>query len=359
MREIWPEIQRWRQAGKPVALATIIAVEGSSLRPCGSKMAVTSDGDIAGSVSGGCVEGAIYEEAQQVLKNGLPRRLSYGIADREAWEVGLACGGSIQVYVESLQAPGWEEIEAEIEHCLKKKQMAALATVVGGPETGRRLLLWPDGRQQGNLGTAQFNARAAAAARQCWARQAPALIVEAAGQAGVEIFIDVLIPPPRLVIVGAVHIAIPLITIARALNFRTIVIDARSAFATSERFPHADELIVDWPATALEKLQPDPATYVVCLSHDDKLDNPALQTALASPACYVGALGSRQTHANRLEALRELGVPESNLERIHAPIGLNLGGRYPEEIALAIMAEIVAVRHGAVEPLAVRKRLAA
>jgi xanthine dehydrogenase accessory factor len=346
MREIWSEIERWRQAGKPVALATIVQVEGSSLRPLASKMAVTPDCEIAGSVSGGCVEGAIYDEAQAVLKSGQPRVLSYGISDADAWAVGLACGGSIQVYVESLEAPGWTGLEAAIQHCLDEKQLAALATVVAGPGMGSRLLLWPDGRQLGDLGSPDLNARAVAAVGKCFATQSAVLLGGAETPQEVEIFIDVLIPPPRLVIVGAVHIAIPLVTLAKAVNFRTIVVDARSAFATPERFPHADELIVEWPAAALQKLQLDPATYVVCLSHDDKQDNPALQVALASPARYVGALGSRKTHATRLEGLRELGVPEEDLGRIHAPVGLMLGGRYPEEIALAIMAEIVAVRHG-------------
>ena len=346
MQEIWAVIERLRLDERSIALATVIRVEGSSLRPVGSKMAVTSAGDIAGSVTGGCVEGAIYDEAQTVIQTGQPKRLGYGISDTTAWSVGLACGGSIQVFVESLAAAPWLTLEATIRNCLEDQQLVALVTVVAGPGLGSKLLLWPDGRQDGDLGSAVLNAQAAASAVRCWVTHSPVLVTGTGELSEVEYFIDVLPPSPRLVIIGAVHIAIPLITIAKAMNFRTIVIDPRSAFATRERFPHADELIIEWPSGALEELRPDAATYVVCLSHDDKLDNPALQVALTSSARYVGALGSRKTHANRLVALREIGIAEESLARIHAPIGLNLGARYPEEIALAIMAEIIAEQHG-------------
>lgn len=346
MREIWPEIERWRQANKSIALATNIQVEGSALRPAASKMAVTSTGDIAGSVTGGCVEGAVFDEAQAVIQTGQPRRLSYGISDETAWGVGLSCGGSIQVFVESLGTSSWQALEAEIQRCLDEGQLAALATVVAGPGIGNKLLLWPDGRRAGDLGSPALNSQASALTSQCWKTQAP-LLVSATGEfTRVELFVDVLTPLPRLVIIGAVHIAIPLVTIARAMNFRTIVVDARSAFATRERFPHADELIVEWPASALEKLHLDAATYVVCLSHDEKLDNPALQVALASPVRYVGVLGSSHTHARRLAALREMGISEDSLKRIHAPVGIDLGARFPEEIALEIMAEMIAERNG-------------
>jgi xanthine dehydrogenase accessory factor len=346
MYEIWHEVERWQSAGSLVAVATVIRAEGSSPRPLASKMAVTPRGEIAGSVSGGCVEGAVYEEAQAVIRSGQPRRLSYGIPDSLAWSVGLACGGSIQVYVESLEAAPWRNLETDIRRCLAEGRLAALATVVAGPGVGNKLMLWPDGRRSGDLGSPVINEQAAGSVAQCWHTHSPILASYPHEQTTVEVFIDVFAPLPRLVVIGAVHIAIPLVTIARAMNFRTIVIDARSAFATRERFPHADELIVEWPSDALEKLHIDPSTYIVCLSHDEKLDNPALQVALASPARYVGALGSRKTHANRLASLREMGLSEESLARIHAPIGLDLGAKYPEEIALSIMAEIIAERHG-------------
>lgn len=346
MREIWSEIESWRQSGKSIALATVIQVEGSSLRPTASKMAVTSAGDIAGSVTGGCVEGAVFEEAQTVIQTGQSKCLHYGIGDSTAWSVGLACGGSIQVFVESLADPSWQNVESGIRQCIEKGQLAALATLVAGDRSGKKLLIWPDGRHAGDLGSPALNAQVKSAAMQCWKTHSAILMPSKYEQGDCEVFIEVLAPMPRLIIIGAVHIAIPLITIAKALNFHTIVIDARSAFANRSRFPHVDEMIVEWPATALEKLCPDTGTSVVCLSHDEKLDNPSLQVALASQARYVGALGSRKTHARRLEALREMGTAEESLARIHAPIGLKLGARYPEEIALAIMSEIVAVSHG-------------
>jgi len=346
MQDIWSEIENWRESKKPTALATIIKVEGSSLRPVSSKLAVTNDNQFAGSITGGCVEGAVYEEAQQVIQSGAPRRLSYGVTDSTAWSVGLACGGSIEVFLESLASAPWQSLEGEIRHCIEQKQLSALVTVVSGPAFGNKLLIWPDGRQSGDLGSLDLNAQAAAACIACWRTHSPVLASLSGEAEGSEIFIDVFTPPLRLVIVGAVHIAIPLVTIAKTMGFHTTVIDARSAFATRERFPHVDQLIKGWPADALRNLHPDEATYVVCLSHDDKLDNPALQVALASKARYVGALGSRKTHAGRLLALREMGVAEESLARIHAPVGLHLGARYPEEIALAVMAEIIAVRHG-------------
>jgi xanthine dehydrogenase accessory factor len=345
MRETWPEIERWRKSNKAVALATTIRVEGSGLRPVASKLAVTTDGGIAGSVSGGCVEGAIIEESQAVIQTGQPVSLSYGVPDPTAWSVGLACGGSIDVFVESLSSPAWQMVEDDIRRVLEKHELAALLTIVAGSGVGNKLLVWPDGRQIGDLGSVELNAHIPVELGKTWTTHSPGIIPFESEQGEGLIFIDVLIPLPRLIIIGAVHIAIPLITIAKAMNFRTIVVDPRSAFATRVRFPHADELIVEWPSTALEKLAPDPATYVVCLTHDDKLDVPALQAALASPARYIGVLGSRKTHADRLEALRELGVPEDGFSRIHAPIGLDLGSIYPEEIALAIMAEIIAERH--------------
>lgn len=346
MRDVWPEIERWRRSEKLVAMATVIEVKGSSLRPTSAKMVVSATGDIAGSVSGGCVEGAVFEEVQEVLKTGQPKLLSYGITDAAAWEVGLACGGSIRVFVESLGAAPWINLESQIREILHDQQLAALATIVSGPAAGNKLLLWPDGRQAGDLGALALNRLAADLVPDCWSSDTPGLIAGIAKQTGSEVFIDLLAPQNRLVIIGAVHIAIPLIIIAKAMDFRTIVIDARSAFATRERFPHADELIVAWPADALEKIRLDAGTSVVCLSHDDKLDIPALQVALKSPARYVGILGSRITHNNRLKTLRELGPEEDLLERIHAPIGIDLGARFPEEIALSIMAEIIAMRHG-------------
>ncbi len=342
MRDLVPEIERWRQAGKQIAIATIVQVYGSALRPLGSKMACTSAGDIAGSVSGGCIEGAVYEEAQTVMKHGHPKLLEFGVADESAWEVGLACGGTIQVWVESL-AP---EIYATIKQCLEAGEMVALATVFTGPRQGSKLFVWPDGQVQGELGSAELTEQVVRCAAKRLATHDPGRITFEVNNEPVEVLVEVLTPLPRLIIVGAVHIAIPLVTFAKTLGFRAIVVDARSAFATRERFPHADELMVEWPSTAMEKLGLDEATHIVIMTHDDKLDIPALQAALASPARYVGILGSSKTHAKRVQALKQLGVTDEQLARIHAPIGLDMGAVGPEEIALSIMAEVVAARHG-------------
>lgn len=342
MRDLVPEIERWQQAGKPIAMATIVQVYGSALRPLGSKMVCTTEGDIAGSVSGGCIEGAIYEEAQSVIEHGRPKLLEYGVADESAWEVGLACGGTIQVWVEPLAL----QVYLTLQQCLDAGRLVALATVIAGAGSGSKMFIWPDGRTQGELGSAKLTEQVVHYAAERLAAHDPGRAALDTANGPVDVFVEVFPPLPRLVVVGAVHIAIPLVTFAKTLGFRTIVVDARSAFATRDRFPHADELIVEWPSTAMEKLRLDEATYVVVVTHDDKLDIPALLAALASPARYVGILGSKTTHAKRVQALERLGMTGEQIERLHAPIGLDVGAVGPDEIALSIMAEVIAVRHG-------------
>ncbi len=230
--------------------------------------------------------------------------------------------------------------------CPESNQLVALATVVAGGNTGAKLLIWPDGRVQGDLGGDELNRSVLNSALGLLSDQkTERRTFEIEGEV-TDIFIEVLPPPPRLIVVGAVHIAIPLVRFATELGFHTTVIDARSAFATPERFAHADHLILQWPDDALAELALDEGCYIAVLSHDDKLDVPALKVALESKARYIGALGSRKTMAGRAEKLREMGIVDEQLTRIHNPIGLNLGGRRPEEIALAIMAEIVSVRNG-------------
>jgi len=243
--------------------------------------------------------------------------------------------------VESL-AP---EIYATLRQCLDAGQLVALATVIAGPGTGSKLFIWPDGRTQGELGSAELTEQVVRYAADRLAYD-PGRATFEVNDESVEVFIEVFTPLPRLVVVGAVHIAIPLVTFAKTLGFRTIVVDARSAFATRERFPHADELIVEWPSTAMARLGLDEGTYVVVMTHDDKLDIPALQAALVCPARYVGILSSKTTHAKRVQALKQLGITDEQLARIHAPIGLDVGAVGPEEIALSIISEVVTVRHG-------------
>lgn len=365
MREVFAEIEAWRKEGKPVAIATNVKRDGSSLRPLGAKMAMTAlhakEGsgaaqprtgtgaipEVAGSVTGGCIEGVVYEEAQAVIKNGQPKLLHYGVASEDApWEVGLSCGGSLDVFVETLDSPAWREIYPALKTCLEENQLAAVVTVIAGPGLGSKLMLWPDGRKIGSLGSVDADAQACDWVQKQIAIQETTWTSFKIANQQMDVFVDVFAPAARMVVVGAVHIAIPLVTLAKAMGYHTIVIDPREAFATRERFPHVDELITEWPSTALEKLRPDEGTYIAVISHDEKLDNPALAVALASPARYVGVLGTRKKIPQRFAALRELGVTDEQLERLRAPIGIHLGAILPDEIALSILAEMVTARHG-------------
>ncbi len=238
------------------------------------------------------------------------------------------------------------EIYSELKQALHSQQMVSLATVLAGPWTGRKLLIWPDGRMVGTLGNTALNAQVRGVALGAMRAQQTERHTFNVETEAVDVFVEVFPPLPRLIMIGAVHIAMSLATFAKELGFRTIVVDAREAFASPERFPQVDELIVRWPAEALKTLNLDEASYVVCLSHDEKLDNPALQVALNSPVRYIGALGSPKTHARRVKALKEMGVSDAQLARIHAPVGLNLRAKGPQEIALSIIAEIIAVKRG-------------
>jgi xanthine dehydrogenase accessory factor len=344
MREIAEEIKKWKSQNKAVAIATIVKANGSPMRPIGSKMAVTTDQQITGSVTGGCIEGAVYEEAQEVITSGKPKMLRYGVISEERpWEIGLSCGSSLTVFVESLQTPEWQQSYAPIMDVLDKNELLACVTLLDGETAGSKLLVWPDGRTQGSLGSPELDKSGQAAALiQLNTRDPKAIKLSEE----VEAFIDIFIPPARLIIVGAGHIGIPLVGLAKVLGFHTIVLDPRKSYANRERFPDVDELILEWPSEAIEKLNPDQGTFIAVVSHDDKLDNPALAAALKSKAAYVGVLGTKRNVPKRLDALRELGVSEEQLTRLHAPIGLNIGAVQPEEIALSILAEIVAIHHG-------------
>ena len=342
MQEIKTDLARWLAAGEQIALATVVGAKGSSPRPLGSCMAVTVSGQMVGSVSGGCVEGTVFEEAQTVLAGGPSIRLRYGVADETAWQVGLACGGVIEVYVEPLA-----NVHRQLLAALAVEETIALATCLDGDEGGQpngwpddkvgggHLLAWPDGRMEGDRSLA-------AGLTDLF----PGPAAESRCVAGDDVFVQAFAPPPVIVIIGAVHIAAPLVSLAQTLCFCVQIVDARRAFATRDRFPTADELIVAWPQDALSAEKLGPQHHVVILSHDPKFDLPALQIALRSRAAYVGLIGSRATQAKRQAALREAGFGDAELARIHGPVGLDLGGREPAEIALAILAEIVAARHG-------------
>lgn len=232
-------------------------------------------------------------------------------------------------------------------NAVRSGQLIAMATVVAGPGIGGKLLIWPDGRSTGSCGDTEADQAILAKASSLLREQKSELATISTAETNRSVFIEIYVPPAKLIIIGAVHVAIPLVTFANTLGFDTTVIDARSAFATNDRFPHAQQLVVEWPEEALAQIHFDESTYFVTLSHDDKFDVPALAYALGQPARYIGALGSKKTHAKRVEQLRELGCSDEQLARIHSPIGLDLGGRRPEEIAVSIIAEIVAVKNGA------------
>jgi xanthine dehydrogenase accessory factor len=318
VKEILPDVERWQARGERFALATVVATRRSAPRPVGSKLAVSEGGEMAGSVSGGCVENDVYEHAKQVLAGEAPRLLTYGISDEMALSVGLPCGGEIDVFVEAADAALIEEIRA----LLGRDERFVVSTVVAGAGLGSHELSTDDGVAL---------------------RRGRSHLVD---EGESKLFADVFGPPPRLLVFGAVDTAEELCRLAKQLGWRTIVADARGKFATAERVPSADQMIVAWPEEVLAQVQPGSDTAVVVLTHDDKFDLPALKGALASDALYVGALGSRRNQARRCERLLEAGVPEDELDRIAGPCGLDIGAATPAETALSIMAEILAARAG-------------
>jgi xanthine dehydrogenase accessory factor len=339
MRDILPDLDRWLQAGESIALATVVRTWGSSPRDIGAKMAVTPSGGMTGSVSGGCVEGAVFEEGQQALKSGRARLVHFGVADETAWDVGLACGGSIDVFVQALDP----QVYARVRTLLLAERAFAVATLIKGAadQLGHALVVDDAGEVSGSLEPTLTEAATAAARAALSAGQSTRAAVESG-----ELFVEVVLPPPTLIAVGGVHTAIALTALAKTLGYRTVVVDPRKAFGSEARFPHVDRLVQKWPDEALAEIGLNRGSAVAMLTHDPKLDDPGLKVALASPAFYVGALGSLTTQAKRRARLLAEGLTEAQLDRLCGPIGLDLGGRTPEEIALAILAEIVAARHG-------------
>lgn len=339
MRDIFPDIAKWFEEGQEIALATVIKTWGSSPRTVGAKMAINQSGGITGSVSGGCVEGAVVTAAMDTLKDGKPQFLHFDVADETAWEVGVACGGEVDIFLRKLTP----DVMAAFHRGLDSEDVFALATLVQAPGDlmGKEISLFPDGHRIGEVGSELENRILAAVQDQIKAND-PAQF-----QLGEDLtaFIDVMPPPPTLVIVGGVHIAVALVKIARAIGYRVVIVDPRRQFGTRMRFPEVDEIIQKWPEDAFEKIKLNANTAVAMLTHDPKIDDPGLVASLPSDAFYVGALGSRKTQAARRERLLQAGVTPELLERLHGPIGLDLGGRSPEEIALAVMAEIIQVRY--------------
>jgi xanthine dehydrogenase accessory factor len=320
VRELLSDLDRWRARGERVALARVVATRRSAPRPVGSKLAVSERGELAGSVSGGCVENEVYDAARDVLRGGEPRLLTYGISDDLALSVGLPCGGEIDVWVDE---PDPELLEALV-HVARSDERAVLLTDLGGG--GSRLVREGEGPRADEL-----------------IRAGHSRVVEAEGK---RLFADVFGPPPRLLVYGAVDTAEALCAAATTIGWRTIVADARAKFATRERIPSADELIVAWPEETLAQVQPDHTTAIVVLTHDDRFDVPLLTGALETDAFYIGALGSRRNQERRRELLLDAGADEVALERVHGPAGLDIGAHSPAETAISILAEIMAVRAG-------------
>jgi xanthine dehydrogenase accessory factor len=332
MNDVLTEITSWRQRGDRIAIATVVGVNRSAPRAPGAKMAISDHGEIAGGVSGGCVEGAVVEIAEQVMSGAEPQLVHFGIADSEAWDVGLPCGGEIDVWIQMYEPGRFEEVA-------RAGNRAAEVTLIEGARAGAKLLVEADGARTGTLGAPELDDEAARAAGDLlWTdtseRQGP-------------LFIDVVAPAPRLILFGAVDIAAPLCTLARAAGWRPYVVDPRGRFATTERFPDAEQVIAAWPEDAFAQLGGiDPATSIVVLTHDPKLDDAALSIALRSPARFIGAMGSRRAQASRRGRLLAAGIGEEELARLSAPVGLNLGAIGREETALSILSEVVAARHG-------------
>lgn len=340
MREIITDVERWIGSDVDgIAIATVLKTYGSAPRGVGGKLAVARDGRISGSISGGCVESAIIEEGVKLTEGSPPKILHFETSNESAWEVGLPCGGTIDVLLENLDRTHYQFIK----HCIDANQWAHTVTVVGSNDDsiGRKLSFDDQGNRVGAIAPEN--------------KTYEARILEAAGgmsesgqielEEGVRLFVEAFPPTPTLILVGGVHIAIALVGFARILGFRTVVVDPRRTFGSAERFPNVDRLIQEWPEQAFENLELTSETSVVVLTHDPKLDDPALKRVLKSPAKYIGALGSNKTQAGRKQRLLEMGFGEEELARIHGPVGLDIAASSPEEIALSIITEIVALSH--------------
>jgi xanthine dehydrogenase accessory factor len=332
VNDLLPDLNEWIERGDRFAIATVLAVKKSAPRPPGAKMAVNEDGEIIGAVSGGCVEGAVIELADRVLQGDPPQRVHFGIADETAWDVGLPCGGEIEVWVQEYRPGRFVDIA-------RGGGRAAEVTLLEGAAPGAKLLFEEDGTVSGSLGAPELDDEGRRAAEELlWAETS-----ELRGP----MFVDLIAPAPRLILFGAVPIAAALCRLGKATGWRCYVVDPRQRFATPERFPDAEQVIATWPQQAFAQLGGiDPATSIAVLTHDPKLDDAALAIALRSPARFIGAMGSRRAQESRRERLLALGFSDEELARLSAPVGLDLGAITAEETALSILSEVVANRHG-------------
>ncbi|WP_413755995.1 XdhC family protein [Streptomyces sp. MMBL 11-3] len=355
MLDIADELARWTEEGRAFAVATVVSVGGSAPRGPGAALAVDSAGTVIGSVSGGCVEGAVYDLCLQALEDGTSVVERFGYSDEDAFAVGLTCGGVLDIMVTPVgaDAPVREVFRAALS-AAAAGEPRALARVVRGPADllGKALLVHPDGSYEGSYdsGAPELDRTAAAKARALLdAGRTGTLDLSEDGThcpGGLTLLVESNVPPPRMIVFGAIDFAAALVRAGKFLGYHVTVCDARPVFATKARFPEADDLVVDWPHRYLRGTETDGRTVLCVLTHDAKFDIPLLEQALRMPVAFVGAMGSRRTHADRDRRLREAGLTQAELSRLRSPIGLDLGARTPEETALSIAAEIVASRRG-------------
>ncbi|GIH68202.1 XdhC family protein [Sphaerimonospora thailandensis] len=348
MRDVLPQILGWWESGERFGLATVVGTFRSAPRPPGASMAVLG-AEAVGSVSGGCVEGAVYELAREVVAGGPPVLQRYGVSDDDAFAVGLTCGGIIDVFVEAVCEETFPEL-GEVAASIEARRPVAVATIVAGPGTvGARRVVWPD-HASGSLGSARLDDAVDDDVRGMLAQGLTG--VRRYGAEGerrlddLQVFVHSFAPSPRMLVFGAIDFAAAVARVGKFLGYHVVVCDARPVFATAKRFPEADEVVVRWPHDYLSSVEVDERTVVCVLTHDPKFDVPLLEVALRTPAAYIGAMGSRRTHDDRLARLREAGLSEAELARLRSPIGLDLGARTPEETAVSIAAELIKLRWG-------------
>jgi xanthine dehydrogenase accessory factor len=349
MRDVLEPILDWYDSGMTFGLATVVNTFKSAPRLPGAAMAVSMSDEVVGSVSGGCVEGAVYEVAKQAIESGEASLEKYGFSDDDAFAVGLTCGGILHIFVEPVNRETFPELPAIADSVHKKEPVAVATIITGARETGARRVIWAD-RTSGSLGSPALDRAIDEDSRGMLAQGTTG--TRHYGFDGerrmedISIFVQSFAPPPRMVVFGAIDFASAVARVGKFLGYHVTVCDARGLFATSKRFPDADEIVVKWPHVYLEETAIDSRSAICVLTHDPKFDIPVLQVALRTAAGYIGVMGSRRTHDDRTARLREIGITEDQLARLHSPIGLNLHARTPEETAVSIAAELIMTRWG-------------